>query len=553
MKKRFSALLLACLAFALGAVPAFAANRVDSMDIDLALRPDGSAAVTQVWTASTEEGTEFYLACRDNGYLSVTDFSVADENGPYLLLEDWDLDASLEEKAGKCGVHETDEGVELCWGIGSYGQHQYTLTYILHDVVGAYEDADGFNHRFVDEMTTFPTDVTLTIRSEDGTPLTDECCDVWAFGYDGSVEFSEDGTIRACTGTPLEGREHMTILLSLEKGLLTPRRTAEGSFEAVKEAAFSGSSYDTGSEEEEELTAGDIATAAAALGGTVGVVALAGAAAAKARKKKLRKRMEAAPYFRDAPNGGNMNVTHRLGSICELCREDSLLGAYLLRLISDGSLEPEETGENTPCVDLRLVRAPVSREPFDDAFYTILEAAAGPDGVLQARELERFSNENAKPLTGFVESCRQDADRALIRGGCYKGEGREGIKSLTPNGKKQLDEILGLKRFLLDFSLIHERGVQETVIWQDYLIYAHLLGIADRVAPQIGKLYPDALPQVERFTRCIGYAGYYNRYLYNAYALERQRQQAARSAGSGGRASYSGGGGFSGGGGGGTR
>lgn len=41
---------------------------------------------------------------------------------------------------------------------------------------------------------------------------------------------------------------------------------------------------------------------------------------------------------------------------------------------------------------------------------------------------------------------------------------------LTAQGKKQLDEILGLKRFLLDFSLIHEQRVQKTVIWQDYLI-----------------------------------------------------------------------------------
>lgn len=52
---------------------------------------------------------------------------------------------------------------------------------------------------------------------------------------------------------------------------------------------------------------------------------------------------------------------------------------------------------------------------------------------------------------------------------------------------------------------------------------AHLLGIADRVIPQIRKLYPDVLPQVERFERYIGCAGYYNGYLYNAYAMERQR------------------------------
>lgn len=55
--------------------------------------------------------------------------------------------------------------------------------------------------------------------------------------------------------------------------------------------------------------------------------------------------------------------------------------------------------------------------------------------------------------------------------------------------------------------------------------------------PQIRKLYPDVLPQVERFERYIGCAGYYNGYLYNAYAMERQRQQSARSGGSGGMAS----------------
>lgn len=229
------------------------------------------------------------------------------------------------------------------------------------------------------------------------------------------------------------------------------------------------------------------------------------------------------------------------------------MGAYLLRLISDGALEPEETGGRSSQVDLRLTRPPRSGNPYDDAFYTILEVAAGTDGVLRARELERFCDRNSRPLAGFADSCRKDADRILLRSGCYRGAVCEGVKSLTARGQRQLDEILGLKRFLLDFALIHERGVGETVIWQDYLIYAHLLGIADKVAPQIRKLYPDALPQVERFERCVGYTDYYSGYLYAACEREQRRQQAVRSSGSGGRASFGGGGGFSGGGGGGTR
>lgn len=179
MKQKIAVIIVAFLCAILLCTPALAASRVPEMELNVALRPDGSAHITQVWTTDTDEGTEFYLGCRDSGYLTITDFSVSDQNGPYAYVEDWDVDASFEEKANRCGILETGEGVELCWGISEYGENRYTIEYVLHDLVGSYSDADGFNHRFVDEMSFFPTDVVLTIRNEDGTPLTDENCDIW--------------------------------------------------------------------------------------------------------------------------------------------------------------------------------------------------------------------------------------------------------------------------------------------------------------------------------------------------------------------------------------
>ena len=103
------------------------ANRVPEMEIEVALRPDGSAYVTQIWSAQTDDGTEFYLARNDSGYLSITDFSVSDKNGPYTFVENWDVSASFDEKAGKCGILDTDDGVELCWGISEYGETRYAI------------------------------------------------------------------------------------------------------------------------------------------------------------------------------------------------------------------------------------------------------------------------------------------------------------------------------------------------------------------------------------------------------------------------------------------
>ena len=85
------------------------------------------------------------------------------------------------------------------------------------------------------------------------------------------------------------------------------------------------------------------------------------------------------------------------------------------------------------------------------------------------------------------------------------------------------------------------------------MVYALMLGIADKLEDQIRELYPDQIPQVEQYRRYVSYTGYYNGLMYRAYSRERLQRTPSRSSGSGGHASFGGGGGFSGGGGGGTR
>ena len=555
MKQKIAVIIVAFLCAALLCTPSLAASRVSEMELDVALRPDGSAHITQVWTTDTDEGTEFYLGCRDSGYLTITDFSVSDQNGSYVYVEGWDVDASFEEKANRCGILETGEGVELCWGISEYGENRYTIEYVLHDLVGSYSDADGFNHRFVDEMNFFPTDVALTIRNQDGTPLTDEICDIWAFGFDGQIRF-EDGVIRAWSEEPLERDQHMTVMVSLEKGVLSPRRAVEDSFETVKERALVGSDYGDGEDAEwddEPLTAGDVLLFAAIILTPVLLILLLVVLLVKVGKARRKKRMEQAGYFRDAPNDGKLNVTYQLGLCSGLCKEDALLGAYLMRLISQGCLESTDNSIDAESVRLRLDHAPQSGNAYEDALYTILEAAAGADGVLDPNELERYCGQNYIPLSHFMESCERSGKQTLIRSGCLKGAVLGNDKDLTKKGQQELDEVYGLKHFLLDFSLIHERGVKEAVIWQDYMVYALMLGIADKLEAQIQELYPDQFPQLNQYRRYVRYTGCYNGVMYGAYSREKLRRTPSHRSGGGGRVSFGGGGGFSGGGSGGIR
>lgn len=552
LSKCFAALLLTV---GLCAVPAGAANQVERLATDVALEQDGSAHVTQVFAAQTDEGTEFYMDRLTSGGLTYANFAVADENGPYALTADdrWDVDASFTEKAGRCGLVNIDGGVELCWGITDYGTHTYTVSYDIGGLAGGYSDADGLLYRFIDpDQSVFPTNADLIIRMADGTPLTQDNCGIWAFGFEGQIQF-ENGIIHAWTDSPLEGGQYLTAMVQLQSGLLQPQRVEEGSFQTVKDAAFQGSDYTEAADE--PLTAMDIVwmvvSLAAICGGIFGIFALL-----RARKRaKAKKQLAKIDYFRDAPNGGDLNVSYALGLGLKACTDESYLAARVLRLVTLGSLEPELEPGKKNRASMRFVREPHNGDPFDEALYTFLQAAAGADEVLRDSELEDFcwDDRHAKTLSDMLESSGHQGELTLSRTGCLKGNKCRRAKDLTPRGQQQRNELLGLKRYLLDFSLLAERDVKETFLWQEYMVYAALLGVAKQVMEQLRQLYPGQLAQVEQYQRYLQSTAHWNTYLAGAVERRRQETQAVRFGGGGGIASLGGGGGASGGGGIGTR
>ncbi|WP_395547457.1 MULTISPECIES: DUF2207 family protein [unclassified Lacrimispora] len=561
MRKKVHGLILCfALLFALP-FPAFAANQVNTMDIQAVIYEDGSMYVTQVWEGNFDEGTESYIPMNAPETLTISQLMVSDQNGSYETVTDWNVDGSFEEKARKCGIHATDNGYEICFGISNYGQNRYAIEYKLDNAVGGYSDRDGVNFRFVnDGMNTTPTDVKVEIRLADGTPITDETADIWGFGYDGQVEFL-DGAILAYTESPIYPENHVTVLFSLEKGILSPSRQEPGSFEEVKETAFSGSDYDSTGEEVSTFEA--IVTVLLSIGLPIGLMIWFFRMKKKRAEKKRQRFAERFGYFRDIPNDGNLSATYALGQLFDVCEDGAILATGMLRLIQLGCLSPVETqqvglmGKTKEMVSLRLMGSNhANMNEYDEYLYTVLEGAAGSDAILQPKELERFANQNDTLLRAYIEK-QDSAGRAyLSQKHCLKRWNAPAkLTDLTPAGEQELGELMGLKRYLMDFSLIAERGVKEMPIWRELLTYAMLFGIADQVAEQMKALYPQISNQLTDYTQSMVTAYSYHYLLYsNMKKAEEQREQEKRSGGGGGFASLGGGGGSIGGGsGGGTR
>jgi uncharacterized membrane protein YgcG len=561
MRKKVSGLILCfALLFALP-FPAFAANQVNTMDIQVVIYEDGSMYVTQVWEGNFDEGTESYIPMNAPDYLTASQLTVSDQSGSYETVSDWNIDWSFEEKARKCGIHDTDSGYEICFGISRYGQNRYAIEYKLDNAVGGYSDRDGVNFRFVnDGMNTTPTDVKVEIRLADGTPITDETADIWGFGYDGQVEFS-DGAILAYTESPIAPENHVTVLFSLEKGILSPSRQEQGSFEEVKETAFSDSDYDDTGEEVSTFEA--IVTMLLSIGLPIGLMIWFFRVKKKRAEKKRQRFAERFGYFRDIPNDGNLSATYALGRLFDVCEDGAILSTGMLRLIQLGCLSPVETqhvglmGKTKETVSLRLVGSNhSSMNEYDEYLYTVLESAAGSDSTLQAKELEHFASQNDKLLRAYIQKCENAGRTWLNQKICLKRWDMPAkLTDLTPTGEQELGELMGLKRYLTDFSLIAERGVKEMPIWRELLTYAMLFGIADQVAEQMKELYPQISAELTDYSGSMAAAYSYHYLLYsNMKQAEQRREQEKRSGGGGGIASLGGGGGSIGGGsGGGTR
>lgn len=530
----------------------FAKNNVSEIDIDVTVRDDGSAYIVQNWIGEFDEGTENYIPINTDD-IAVTDFKVSDKNGTYTFVEDWIVNSGFGEKSRKCGINKTTDGIELCFGISEYGENRYTIEYVVEDFIKSYTDFDGTNFMFINpDMSTFPTDGHISIVLENGTELNEKNSAIWAFGYDGNIEF-QNGAVNAWTTLALNDDDSMIVMLRLNKGLVFPKTETGSSFDAVKNKAFEGSDY--GGYEDEKVGVLETIIGFIILLIIPTLVVLFILFLLK-RKKAIKKFYREAEYFRDVPNGGKMEISHYLAQNFDVSDDESLIiGALMLSMINKGTLEPqiEESvgffGKVKESVNLKLIKEPDA--PAELSLYNLLIASAGKDGILQEKELEKYAYKHPEKINNFVDDIKEKGKSEFASQGGFAGGAGNCIKDLSDKGKSELAEIMGLKKYLDEFTLIAEREITELVIWKEYMVYATLFGIAETVTKQLEKVYPEKIPELESYNRNVIIATSYYRSMY----MSSQRAiQARRTHGGGGRASYQGGGGFSGGGrGGGSR
>ena len=65
------------------------------------------------------------------------------------------------------------------------------------------------------------------------------------------------------------------------------------------------------------------------------------------------------------------------------------------------------------------------------------------------------------------------------------------VNVYTQKGINEKERWKGLRKYMLDFSLLKEKDIPQIVIWEHFLVYATAFGIADKVLKQLKTVYPN--------------------------------------------------------------
>lgn len=552
--KRFSLVLfnLFVLLFSINVY----ASSMDSLKVDVYIEKNGDAKITEEWTVYANQGTELYKPMNLDGR-EIKDFVVS-ENGKKFEQVSWNVNKSREEKSQKYGINENGGGIELCWGIGNYGNHTYKLEYTLTDVITKYKDADATLFKLVnDSMNPAPEKVYIDVKTYYSLPDT---IDVWGYGYKGYA-YVKDGFIHMENEDYFYSSDYVVLLAKFPLGTFETDRTEDKTFDELYEGAEEGTfEYDYGDTSSSSSDWKDkISFILTSL--FFGFIAIFTGLAVKnsgtkydygEKGKKISD--DEALYFRDIPCKKDIFRAYYIATKYDLIKNKTdFLGAVLLKWLKDKDIEvlTEEKkgllGRTKEETTIDLTKELGAANDLEVSLHKMF-VTASKDKILSEGEMKKWSKTNYNQLLNWFDRVINNQEKKLKEEGLIKEEKvKKGLftkttLTFTDELRNEAVQLKGLKNFFKDFTIIKERQSIEVITFEYYIIFAQIFGIAEKVAKEFKDMYPELIEQAPEFA---------NDNIFIVHDFSHNVVQAASAARSAAESYSSGGGGFSSGGGGG--
>lgn len=536
-------------------------HKLEELRIHTYIHKDGSATITETRIATLNEGTENYDIVENLGKSTIRDFTVSENDRIYQFIENWNIDASREDKAFKNGLIKTANGYELVWGIGEYGNHEYKLKYTVTDFIKQLEDSQILFWRFVNDEANIPPEK-LTIVIESDQAFSDEDEKIWGFGFKGSIYFEDDRVV-AHSNEPLKSSDYATILMKFADDQFSTTDVLLESFDEIKEQAFIGSDYD---DNESSTVSPPADNSSSWLVFFIPFIVLSpffffilGILIlwyVSYRRKKDRRKLKG-EYERDIPYDGPFVDLYHLLTDMHVTKFENLIAAFLLKWIKEELIEIDEEDVGI----LFKSKVPIIyineqeniKEGLEGELYRMLLEAADSESKLKSIDFSTWIERNRKQVRSWEKDVKKASQLALTENNLLKEIRKRfflfkrSTYELTSDGRDLKVHTYKFMNYLEDFSLLGEHEPVNVKLWDELMIWAAVLGITEEVYKQFQKLYPSYARESSFSYVSITSTTSLSRSVSSSKSI-------VRSGGGGGSVSGGGGGGsFGGGSGGGTR
>lgn len=556
MKKIIKLFILSWIIFFTYSVKA---NNLSSISMNIYIDKYGNAHVTEVWDAKLTSGTEGYKPYYNLGDSKITDFKVMMDNKDFVFQNYWNVNASFDSKAYKNGINKISNGIELCFGISEYGRHNYVLSYTITNFVHQLNDSQMVYFSLIPyDLSSKPNNVYIKIYSDF---RYSDTLDVWGYGYNGYA-YVYDGYIEMSTKNDLDSDEYMVVLIKFPNNTFSSLSTLNKDFDYYYDMAEEGAIH-----HKKPLWVVILVPLLQVLFFIFVFIILyktykttdTGNQKYKLNFGSEGKKINDVPNFRDIPCNKDIFRAYYLAYNFNLMRKQTdLLGAVLLKWTKEKKItidKKEKSGlfskEETSII------LPTNLEfnnSFEKSLYDMLYEAS-KDGILQSKEFEKWCKSHySKILKWFTEVLDRTAENLIQEGKIIEVEKKALVfkykeYNLDDSLREEAKQLKGLKQFLIDFTNIKDREAIEVHLFDEYLMFASIFGIADKVAKQFKEIYPETIYDYDYdsviFIHTFSYDG------VHAASVAQSRARSYSSGGGGFSSSGGGGGSFGGGGGGG--
>ena len=574
---------------------------LNKIHFDAQLNSDGSMNVTENWEINIYDTNTLYKTFdRDsNKYSSITDFVVTEVGGQEFIPSDnW---AYHMQKGYYYGGLNDKYDYEVCWGVGLENRTEtksYKISYKVVDAIGKYNDIAELYWQFIgSEFEVSADKVTGTIKLPGKAGSTD---DIKVWGHvetlNGEIYATSEDTVEFNLSNFRSGR-FVEIRVAFPTNLVSysGRTYSEDKLSSIISEETNWANEANARRKRQQMM-NKIMIAV----GAIAAVFTGGFFITKIKKYKevLDNITKLHPtqeweYFREIPTKtstpGEALFLYNKG-VGNSYTFGNVFSATLLHLSLKKyfKIDVDPNKKKKEQVEISVLKG------FSDLQYEellighFIKDAMKGNFSITLKELEKYIRNHSEKTRKLIDDVNKATKRKTKENGKFSEEKAkekdnyttssilyfafalmllfifplsiiliiDGILAakiakkldrLTQEGIDEQEKWKGLKKYMEDFSLLNEKEVPDLTLWEEFLVYATVFGIADKVIKQLKIVYPEIENMDNMNSASYVYLMSHTDFNSSFSSAINSSISSAMSSGSGG------GGGFSGGGGGGRR